>query len=76
MVMQKETFNKEVYEKLKQKVKAREFITYEDLNIECNLGLNFDLNRDRKILGDILGTISTYEVREKTYAICYCYIER
>ncbi|MCX9086455.1 MAG: hypothetical protein OIN90_02695 [Candidatus Methanoperedens sp.] len=63
--MQKETFNKEVYEKLKQLVKAPyPFITYEDLNIECNLGLNFDHNRDRKILGDILGTISVQEVRE------------
>jgi len=62
-------FNREVYAKLEQIVKAPyPFITYEELNLVCNLGLDFkgkNSSRDRNILADILGTISEHESRKE-----------
>jgi hypothetical protein len=43
---------------------AREktLITYSKLNEECHLNLNFDLEGDRRVIADILGTIAWREV--------------
>jgi hypothetical protein len=35
--------------------------SYSDLNNKFKLGLDFDLNRDRVRIGDLLGDIATYE---------------
>lgn len=42
--------------------RTNQTITYQRLSDECNLGLQMqDSPNDRRIMGDILGTISTFE---------------
>ena len=53
--------NQRVYELLKQTAKSNNIIFYSELNKICELGLDFNRNKDRKRLGQILGEISRYE---------------
>jgi len=55
--------NLKVYNKLIETAKANTVITYSQLNTECGLKLNFDMAKDRNIMGDILGEISHHEFK-------------
>jgi len=57
--------NEIIHEKLKELARVRGIITYNDLNKELNLGLNFDNPGDRRKIGEILGEISDYEARQE-----------
>ena len=57
-------FNEAVYNKLEERRRMKCLITYSELNLECQLGLDFagkNSQRDRNILADMLGTISKHE---------------
>jgi hypothetical protein len=51
----------DIYEKLIQVARLRSLISYDDLNRQLNLGLNFDWPPDRDLIGLWLGDISESE---------------
>ena len=53
--------NNEVRNKLIEIAKLGRLLTYSEVNRECKLDLNFDLQCDRAELGRILGNISIHE---------------
>ncbi len=54
---------KDIYEKLIRVARAQSIISYEDLNEQLQLGLNFEMPPDRDLLGVWLGEISEDEVK-------------
>jgi hypothetical protein len=56
--------NQTVYEKLKQVAKSQETISYLKLSVDCNLGLDLSVIKDRNILSATLENISTNEFRD------------
>ena len=55
-------FNASLYQRLLDAAKGRGIVAYADL--EKLLGLDLDNPSDRKRIGELLGEISRYEVRE------------
>ena len=53
----------DIYKKLISVARARGLISYEDLNNDLNLGLDFSLSHDRDVIGKWLGEISEHEVK-------------
>jgi len=49
--------------------RKKTLITYEQLNVALNLGLNFDYPSDRDLIGNWLGEISEFEVLEKRHML-------
>jgi hypothetical protein len=62
ILKKKGDFNEAVYERLKQIAKEKTLIAYSKLNEDCKLGLDFNDEKDRSELTDILGTIAWREV--------------
>ena len=54
----------DIYKKLIQVARSQSLISYEDLNVQLNLGLSFGMPPDRDLIGTWLGEISEYEVNE------------
>jgi len=59
----------DIYQKLVEVARSNKLISYEDLNMQLNLGLNFELSRDRDQIGQWLGEISEYEVKAKRHML-------
>lgn len=53
----------DIREKLIQIARFQDLISYDDLNKQLNLGLDFTLPPDRNLIGHWLDEISEYEVR-------------
>ena len=53
----------DIYEKLINVARSQNLISYDDLNKQLNLGLNFDMPPDRDLIGQWLGEISKNEVK-------------
>ncbi len=53
----------DIREKLIQIARLQDLISYDDLNKQLNLGLDFTLPPDRNLIGHRLDEISEYEVR-------------
>lgn len=53
----------DIYEKLINVARSQNLISYEDLNKQLNLGLNFNMPSDRDLIGQWLGEISEHEVK-------------
>jgi len=53
----------DIREKLIQIARIQDLISYDDLNKELDLGLDFTLPPDRDLIGHWLGEISEHEVR-------------
>ena len=53
----------DIYEKLIQIARFQGLISYDDLNQQLDLGLDFTLPPDRDLIGHWLGEISEHEVR-------------
>lgn len=53
----------DIYEKLINVARSKNLISYDDLNKQLNLGLNFNMPQDRNLIGQWLGEISKYEVK-------------
>lgn len=54
-----------VYRLCKDTARKQEVISYEEVNLQCNLGLNFDHTSDRTSkLGGMLGDVSRFEVKK------------
>ena len=54
-----------VYRLCKDTARKQEVIPYEEVNLRCNLCLNFDHTSDRVIkLGGMLGDVSRFEVKK------------
>ncbi|TET67877.1 MAG: hypothetical protein E3J40_02425 [Dehalococcoidia bacterium] len=51
-----------IYEKLKEVARTSCLITYDELNRELKLGLDFEKREDRGKVGELLGEISKHEV--------------
>ena len=51
-----------IYEKLKEVARTGCLITYDELNRELKLGLDFEKREDRGQIGELLGEISKHEV--------------
>jgi hypothetical protein len=52
----------EIYQKLIQIARSEDLISYDDLNKQLGLNLDFDSLQDRDLIGQWLGEISEYEV--------------
>jgi len=52
----------DIYEKLINVARSHDLISYDDLNQQLNLGLNFGMPPDRDLIGQWLGEISENEV--------------
>lgn len=52
----------DIYQKLVEVARSQKLISYEDLNQQLNLGLDFSLPPDRDLIGEWLGEISESEV--------------
>ncbi|GAI41317.1 unnamed protein product, partial [marine sediment metagenome] len=48
----------DIYEKLINVARSQNLISYDDLNKQLNLGLNFNMPPDRDLIGQWLGEIS------------------
>ena len=53
----------DIYEKLINVARSQKLISYDDLNKQLNLGLNFDMPPDRDLIGQWLDEISEHEVK-------------
>jgi len=53
----------DIYEKLIDVARSQNLISYDDLNKQLNLGLNFVMPPDRDLIGHWLGEISENEVK-------------
>ena len=53
----------DIYEKLINVARSQNLISYDDLNKQLNLGLNFNMPPDRDLIGQWLGEISESEVK-------------
>ncbi len=53
----------DIYEKLTQIARFQGLISYDDLNKQLDLGLDFTLPPDRDLIGQWLDEISKYEVK-------------
>ena len=53
--------NQAIYKKLKEVARAKDVITYGELNQELNLGLDFEKDKDRAEIGQLLDEINRYE---------------
>lgn len=53
----------DIYEKLIDVARSNKLISYDDLNKQLNLGLNFVMPPDRDLIGHWLGEISENEVK-------------
>lgn len=53
----------DIYEKVINVARSQNLISYDDLNKQLNLGLNFDMPPDRDLIGQWLGEISENEVK-------------
>ena len=53
-----------VYRLCKDTARKQEVISYEEVNLQCNLGLNFERHPDRNRLSEMLGDISRFEVKK------------
>lgn len=53
----------DIREKLIQIARSQDLISYDDLNKQLDLGLDFTLPPDRDLIGHWLGEISEHEVR-------------
>lgn len=56
--------NEKMREVLIETAREGKLITYSELKSKCDLDLDFEQSKDRSILGDILGEISTAEVNQ------------
>jgi len=59
----------DIREKLIQVAHSHDLITYDDLNKQLNLGLDFSLPPDRDLIGHWLGEISESEVKAKRHML-------
>ncbi len=59
----------DIYQELIQVARSQSLITYDDLNQQLNLGLNFNMPPDRELIGNWLGEISENEVRAKRHML-------
>ncbi len=57
--------NEDVRVFLIRRAKKRRPVTYTEINQHCRLGLNFNKEFDRQTIGNILGTISSFEFEAK-----------
>jgi hypothetical protein len=53
----------DIYKKLIDVARSQSLISYDDLNKELDLGLDFEMPPDRDLVGRWLGEISTHEVK-------------
>ena len=53
----------DIYEKLINVARSQKLISYDDLNRQLNLGLDFTMPPDRDLIGHWLGEISENEVK-------------
>ena len=53
----------DIYENLINVARSQKLISYDDLNKQLTLGLNFDVPPDRDVIGQWLGEISEHEVK-------------
>lgn len=60
----REMVNQRVYNKLIEVALKSSYITYSDLNSECDLNLDFNNINDRNKISKILGEISLKEVKK------------
>ena len=59
----------DIREKLIQIARSESLISYDELNQQLSLGLNFTLSSDRDLVGQWLGEISEHEVREERHML-------
>jgi hypothetical protein len=53
----------DIYKELINVARSQNLISYDDLNKQLNLGLDFNLPPDRDLIGQWLGEISEHEVK-------------
>ena len=51
-----------VYRVLKDRARRKDWIGYEELNEECDLGLALGTDQGRNMIGDYVGAVSEFEV--------------
>ena len=53
-----------VYRALKDRARNKDWIGYEELNQECQLGLDLGTDQDRNVIGEYAGAVSEFEVKK------------
>jgi hypothetical protein len=59
----------DIFQKLVQVARAQTLVTYDELNRQLNLGLDFNYPPDRELIGEWLGVISEEEVKAKRHML-------
>jgi len=59
----------DIYKKLIHVARSQDLISYDALNTELNLGLNFNMPPDRDLIGHWLGEISEHEVKAERHML-------
>jgi len=59
----------DIYEKLINVARSQALISYDGLNQQLKLGLNFDMPPDRDLIGQWLGEISENEVKARRHML-------
>ena len=59
----------DIYQKLIDVARSRSLISYDDLNKELGLGLDFEMPPDRDLVGRWLDEISKYEVEAERHML-------